>query len=300
MTHKNDDLIFQYINGELNPVEHETFKERLLTDIELQDEYNACLQVMDLLNQAGRNELKTKLAQAGKRQDDRRKLQKRLTYFGIAAVMLALVSFTIWKFIGKTESVGPPSEVIQRDTIINTPPPQDTVRKKPDTTVRAVPPPMAVVKPAKKSVKKEKQVKTDELFAMHFAPSRELSLNPGLRGPSTMDPVAAFMQAYWDKDYKGAVEYYELIPDDIKQNSTIKFEYANCMALQGKYKKAEILFREVTEDEKSRYASQATYYQALMLLKLKRVNDARDILKQISADEINPYNLDAAKLMTEL
>lgn len=294
MTHTNKDKIFKYINDEMTPDEQEQFRESLSNDETLRAEYEEYVQLLEVIKDEGRNQLKNQLALAGKNYDARRRKHKVLVKVCVALLsILFLVSLAVW-MKNKKNSQNQPEDISFTDSIIRDYTKPDTMMA--DTSSKAI---HNSVKENIKPVTKQ-LINTDELFASNFKPCRDASLNPGLRGKAEAFTVAEFMQLYWDKEYDTAISVFNKLPQDSQENINLLFQYANCLAIKNEFVQAQEIFSKVAQDQNGRYASEAQYYNALMLIKLKKLRDAKILLSHISADKSHPFHSASTSLLRKL
>jgi hypothetical protein len=106
-------------------------------------------------------------------------------------------------------------------------------------------------------------------------------------------PAEGAFEAYVKGDYKNAIASFDSISNDV----SVTFYNGLSHLYEGKYNEAITLLRTNTL-EASRYREQASWFEALALIKSGRNDEAKDSLKKIGADASH-YKSKAARQLLE-
>ena len=105
------------------------------------------------------------------------------------------------------------------------------------------------------------------------------------------------MNAFRDDDFKEALNGFELLMKSNPTNDTILY-YSGCAKMElGKLNNAILDFQKITSNTKFREKSE--YRLALLHIKNKNFNSAKQILEKIKANKNHLYNTKAIKILKE-
>ncbi len=264
MEDKYQDWIERYLNHELNSEESASFEKALQEDPALKNQLEYYKLGLKGLKQERFLELRKHF------EDLDQKENRRKTLLYALSVMMAgiLLFFTIKAYQRTHSNTSPPVvqpiqdslsiEIIENKVGFDTLEPQTLPSDTPIPKVKSI-------------LKKEKTFASERPrqndIVMHMEPYRGEELNVKIRALGELSPYDLFVSLYWAGKYSEALDAYEKLNEEIKQNSNVLFIKANALLAQKKYTDAIALFSVVKSDPKSRYAEIAVdYYQRCNLL----------------------------------
>lgn len=293
MEEQDQYLIERYFRHELNAAEQAEF-ERRTADAAFRtavETHRKALQAIRLQEKAA---VMATLARRGRALDAQKPGagRKRWWPLGGGALLLLLAVWAWWQWDG-------PAPALQQEAAPalpkpdNPPPPAAPQGDKPAgaPAVRPPenPPPVALGRETR-----------ERLFAAHFQPYKDESLEPSLRSDGPPAPAELFRQLYWDGKYEDALAQFEQLPASARENDNQLFVRAECLLATGKTSEAAILFERILKNDDSRYVETAAWHLALAYLKTGRLDRARARLLVLSRTAASPWHREAVELLKNL
>jgi hypothetical protein len=153
----------------------------------------------------------------------------------------------------------------------------------------------------KKDQKRKKQTSTAEIYAAHFEPYTDDSMEPTSRGDEeTSNPFESFQQHYTEGQYMQALEDFTHMTPAMQSNDNLRFLQANALMATGDQGKANQIFKEINKNGKSKFKSEALYYLGLGYLKLNDIGNAAITLKTYKEIEGVKFKDKAIAIISEI
>ncbi|MCE7926717.1 MAG: hypothetical protein DYG98_27055 [Haliscomenobacteraceae bacterium CHB4] len=212
-----------------------------------------------------------------------RKHRNRLLWLSLG--LLLVVAGIIWWMTGK-KPVSPEPAIQSQPGMQNTAPAVS------DTPARPTPPP-----PGNTRLQANKPTDGNRLFARHFKPYKDDTLEPLIRGAATPSPSERFQQLYWEDKHREALAVFGTMVEADKNNDNLLFLKANCLLATGQAGEAAALLEQILRNDRTRFMAEARWYLALSYLRSGRNEQARSLLREIQADKESPRQADAERLL---
>lgn len=296
MEDKDIGLIERYLLDELNEEERAGFEERRATDADFRREVEEYEKTARLIRLSGRQELKARLAEQGRRLDAEKASAGSRPRWWIALAILAILAPALW-FLGKkmnpVRTEKPGSEHV-RDSVEMIAPVSS------DSAEEVVPQSPTEENRFEGAQAAGRSAGTDKLFAAYFQPYKDESMELSVRGEGALTPEEQFRQYYWEGEYRLALESFEAMGEYGRSNDNLLFLKANCLLHAGRGEEAAILLEGIIREGRSRFRSQAPWYLALSRLQSGEKEVAETLLRRIAADPGSPRQADADRLLKAL
>lgn len=172
---------------------------------------------------------------------------------------------------------------------------QNTPAATSDTPDQATPAP-----PAGNRLQADRKSGDRRLFAQHFTPYKDDSLEPSRRGASDLLPAEKFMQLYWEDRHREALAVFETMNEIDKGNDNLLFVRANCLLASGRAPEAATLLEQLIRNDRTRFMAEARWYLALAHLQSGRHEQARTLFLEIQADKESARRKDAERVLGQL
>lgn len=271
--------IERYILDQMDPVERQAFERELEADAELSAELGRYRKATALSGKLGAQELRERLRSLDSG-DDRRPLPYgRLRWMLLILVaicgLLAWLAYRPAPTKGLPESKIPPPAAQTQDSSASPEterPPRDSLNnQRPE-------------KPHKKKSGKNTRQES-ELFAAHFVPYTDHTLELNLRGRSSLEVYDRMLQHYRKGAYQQALITFDSMEVRLQQNDNCLFVRANALMAIEKYKEAQTLLEGIIKRGQSRYLVPARWYHALTRLAMGQTQQASQALMQLDSTQ---------------
>lgn len=294
MEEQDQYLIERFFRDELDAVEQAEFERRTDADADFRaavETHRKALQAIRLQEKAT---VMAALGRRGRELDAQKHRAGRKHWWGWASgVLLLLLAFLgWWQWTGRAPALqqGAAPALSEPDSARPNREPQGT---RPADTPAVKPPenrpPVALGRETR-----------ERLFAAHFKPYKDESLEPSLRSSEPLAPPELFRQLYWDGKFQEALAQFDRLPADARENDNQLFIRAECLLATGKAAEAAAVFERVLKNDRSRYVEAAAWHLALAYLKTDNLEQARARLRRISRDNASPWRAEAAELLKNL
>lgn len=212
-----------------------------------------------------------------------RKHRNRLLWLSLG--LLLVVACIIWWMMGKKTVSHDPAQQPQPGI-------QNTAPAAPDTSAQQITAP-----PGNSRLQANKPTDRNRLFARHFKPYKDETLEPLIRGAATPSPSERFQQLYWEDKHREALTVFGTMGEADKNNDNLLFLKANCLLATGQAGEAAVLLEQIIRNDRTRFMAEARWYLALSYLRSGRNEQARSLLREIQADTGSPRRGDAERLL---
>lgn len=295
MEEQDQELIERYFRNALSAAEQAELERRVASDAGFRLELEAQRKVRQAVRLREKKEVLEKLAQRGRELDAREKQNGGKRRWWLAGgLILLLVLLAWWQWNGKPAATKqePPPVLSGQDSTQRIPPP--------DTPRTTAPPDAPAVKKPENQLPVASRDTRERLFAAHFKPYKDESLEPSLRGDDPPPPPEKFRQLYWDGQYPEALSQFENLPAAARENDNELFIKAECLLATGRADEAARIFELILKNDRSRYTDAAAWHLALAYLKTGDMGRAKSRLQRISRSNASPWRADAAALLTSI
>lgn len=311
MASKYNDIIEKYFNGDMSAEEKKAFLDALSKDDAMMAAYEWHKKTMAAIRIAGRNDLKNRLRMLEAKRPSPVWQWEWAAWSTLVIYIVGILLWTVATTFYKNENQQ--QGILLDDGQKHTP--NDIFSGYLDSLVGRVPLFRKIEKIGQENKNIENQEKgsvehdratndpgfdPDKLYAANFTVFRDPSMDPGIRGEGSNDPGLNFMQAYWQQQYLDAIVIYEKMLRTSQPNSNLQFQYANCLAYAGRYAEAAEVFHKVAANPESRFDQAAEFYEALMLLKLRRPEQSGSISIKISKDPDHPFYMRSKAILKKM
>lgn len=293
MEDQDQELIERYFRNALSGAERAELERRAVSDAGFRLELEAQRKVRQAVRLQEKKDVLEKLAQRGRELDAREKQNDRRWWLP-GSLILLLALWAWWQWNGKTAVTKQetPPVLSGQDSTQRIPPP--------DTPRTTAPPNMPAVKKTENQPPVASQGNRERLFAAHFKPYKDESLEPSLRGDDPPPPPEKFRQLYWDGQYAEALAQFENLPATAKENDNELFIKAESLLATGEADEAVRIFELILNNDRSRYMDAAAWHLALAYLKTGDMNRAKSRLQKISRSGTSPWRADADTLLKNI
>lgn len=296
MEDQDQELIERYFRNALSAAEQAELERRAASDTGFRLELEAHRKVRQAVRLQEKKEVLEKLAQRGRELDAREKQNagKRRGWLASGLILLLLALWGWWQWNGKPAATKqePPPVLSGQDSTQRIPPS--------DTPRTTAPPNVPAVKKPENQPPVASRDTRERLFAAHFKPYKDETLEPSLRGDDPPPPPEKFRQLYWDGQYPEALEQFENLPAAAKENDNELFIKAECLLATGRADEAAQIFELILKNDRSRYMDAAAWHLALAYLKTGDMDRAKSRLQKISRSNASPWRADAAALLKSI
>lgn len=279
MNTPDEALIEQYFQNALSGEALRVFEQRLQSDEAFAEAVRLHAAALQAIQLEGSAALRARLRERGRQLDNT--ARNRRPWLWLLGILLALASVSGWWFSRSSEA--DPAKPVQNIPIETQQPDTFSI---PTTPVET---PKAPEEPIEK-----------KLFAAHFKPYRDPSIEPARRGAENLSPSEQFQALYWNGRYREALQAFNNLSAATQTNDNLRFLKANCLLEQGKPGEAEGLLISVLENNQTRFYDQVAWYLALAHLGNDHNQAARLQLQKIAADARSPRQADARQLLRQL
>lgn len=303
MEERDQLLIDRYLAGELSEAEHRDFDRRRSEDPAFDAEITALEEVRLALKIKQREDLKERFRKRDEILDKKKpettvSLRHRFVWVWVAAAAI-ICGLLIWRFLlsDSRETLPVNAEATDTSRYQETPVVRiDTIEQYDSLSQQS---PAEKSRPPKQDMAANNQ-KGQALFAEYFEPYKDAMMDPTTRGDEDLGAVQQFQKAYWEKDYTNAVRLFPQVPEQYRSSDNYRFMYANALLTTGNPDKAISLFKEIIEQNKSRYRTESMYCLALAELKKNNKKEATQWLEKYVRDEKAKQRDKAMALQTAL
>lgn len=298
MNDKDLHIIEQYYRGELTEAEINAFEQRKAEDQVFLEETILHEKTLMAIRLQGRKLLKESLAKRPKG-NSRKKwyFYYRFYILGFIFIVVTGILFLIIKpsslAIKKTipnsvETKGSPIDQ-NKNAII------DTTENTPNENLN---PENHGSPPLNKTVNK------DSLFAVYFRPyTDEVIENTVVRGEKTAEnsTIKIFFSEYQKGNYEMVLSLFDSLTSKLKNSEIVLIAKANSQMELNRFKPAEETLSTLILNKDSSFGTEAKWYLSLCNLKLGKITEALNYLKEIvSSGNSAPHYSDAKKLLAQL
>lgn len=295
MEEQDQELIDRYFRNALSATEQAELERRTASDAGFRQELEAQRKARQAVRLQEKKEVLEKLARRGRELDAQEKQNGgRRRWWLPGSLILLLALWAWWQWNGKpavTKQALPPV-LSGQDSTQRIPPP--------DTPRTTAPPHVPTVKKMENQPPVASRDTRERLFAAHFIPYKDESLEPSLRGDDPPPPPEKFRQLYWDGQYPEALALFETLPAAAKENDNHLFIKAECLLATGRANEAARLFELILKNDRTRYMEAAAWHLALAYLKTGDMDGAKSRLQRISRSGASPWRADAGALLENL
>lgn len=302
MEERDQILIDRYLAGELTQAEIRDLDRRLAEDPAFDAEVSALEEARQALKIKQREELKERFRKRDEVLDKKKPetpvlVKYRLTWVWIAAAVIC--GLLIWRFLLSDLKQTLPVNAESTDTSRY----QETPVVRIDTieqgdSLRQQSPPEKP-RPPKQDMATNNQ-QGQALFAEYYEPYKDALMDPTTRGDENLSTLQQFQKAYWENDYTNAARLFPQVPEQYRSNDNYRFMYANALLANGNIDKAIPFFKEIIEQNKSRYRTESMFSLALAELKKNNKKEATQWLETYIRDEKAKQKDKAIALQTAL
>lgn len=120
---------------------------------------------------------------------------------------------------------------------------------------------------------------------------------PNFMGVASSSTFSKFMEFYKMEQYDSA---YKIIPSIVNQSDTLNYYAGIVEYKRDEIDRAIVYFQKVIHSQESVYFEKAEFRLSLCLLKVKKNNEAKKIVKKIAQSQDHLYNEIAKELLKEL
>ena len=295
MEEQDQELIERYFRNALSTAEQAEVERRAASDAGFRLELEAHRKARQAVRLQEKKEVLEKLAQRGRELDAQEKQnggRHRWWLAGSLILLLALLAWWQWNGKPAVSKQETPPILSRQDSTQRIPPP--------DTPRTTAPPNVPAVKKPENQPPVASRDTRERLFAAHFKPYKDESLEPSLRGDDPPPPPEKFRQLYWDGQYPEALAQFENLPPAARENDNELFIKAECLLTTGSAGEAARIFELILKNDRSRYTDAAAWHLALAYLKTGDVDRAKSRLQKISRSGASPWRADAAALLKNI
>ncbi|MCC6752725.1 MAG: hypothetical protein IT266_01945 [Saprospiraceae bacterium] len=272
--------IERYLLDQMDPVERQAFERELKADAELSAELGRYRKATELAGKLGAQELRERL-RALDSGDDRNPLPYG-RYGWMLLVLVAICGLLAWL----AYRPGAPTKVLPESRIPAPPAPTQDTSALPETEL--------LPRDSSKTQKPEKPHKLksgkstrpeSELFAAHFVPYTDHTMELNLRGRSSLEVYDRMLQHYRKGAYREAMITYDSMELNLRQNDNCLFVRANALMALSRYDEAHKLLEGILSRGQSRYLVPARWYHALTRLAMGQTQQASQALMQLDSTQ---------------
>lgn len=272
-----------YLDGTLDPEARAEFEAQLHRDATLREAVADARRVRDDLAWLAVEKGIKAGEQAYWEKESARRHRNRWFWVTSGLLLLFVGSIVWWQWGKKPERVAPEQQM--------RPDQQNNLSTPSDSAAPEVP-----IPPKKQA---DNPVAPNRLFAEHFKPYKDDSLEPSRRGTTKISPAEQFQQLYWDDKHSEALVAFDALNATDKDNDNFLFLKANCLLATGRAAEATRLLEQIIRNDRTRFMAEARWYLALSYLKSGKTKEAKNLLQAIETDSQSPRQPDAKRLLEQ-
>ncbi len=286
-------LIERYFVEGLTADEMRAFEQRQISDPEFEQAVTEYADTVQHVRLAGRKALKTRLSRLDEQVSAvSPKRQFPYSIIVVLALLAALAALIILRRYTQGPVPAAPMTPQAVDSTVTIPvSPVDTTAIQ-DTASGRSKIPTSPATPRKPT--------TEALFAAHFRPFKDPSIEPSVRGDGDTTPEEYFYQLYWKNEYRAALGAFEQMEAASKQKDNLRFLKANCLLAEGRSNAAATLLDSIVSAGRTRFPDEARWLLALTLLKQNKRAAAQAMLSSIATDAASAHQREARQILQQL
>ncbi|MBP8724893.1 MAG: hypothetical protein KBF37_09880 [Saprospiraceae bacterium] len=272
--------IERYLLDLMDPAEQRTFEGDLAGDPELAAELERYRKAAELAGKLGAQELRERLRSldsgVGRKTFPNGRFWWPLFVLSAISGLLALLIY--WP--------GEPTKALPEARLPSPAAKTQDSSALPETEIH---PPDSLKNPGTHKPRKQKSEKRNsteaELFAAHFVPYTDHTMELNLRGRSSLEVYDRMLQHYRKGAYQDALITFDSMEVRLRQNDNSLFVRANALMALGRNNEAQTLLEGIINRGQSRYLVPAHWYLALARLALGQTQQASLPLMQIDTTQ---------------